>query len=154
MINMLKKILNELNLKFTIKENASDQYISLTYEKEDIFNELIRYNVLIFADVSVNAVSFYVPAIYPIGNRDNKTIDLTVLKEKIEYINEKNLYGMLTVKNNREVVYDYSFVFIDNHEYLKEVMVVIFDYIDFIVYEVGLLTNPYISLHEFISIRE
>ncbi|MEK4081276.1 hypothetical protein [Solibacillus sp. FSL K6-1126] len=154
MIGLLKEVLNDINLKYTVREKGEEQFISLTFEKEDLFNELIRYNILIFTDPSINAVSLYVPAINPIGVDDFKSLNNNILKEKIEYFNERNLYGMLKVMENNEIRFKYSFVYLHSYEYLKDVLEVLFGYIDFIVYEVALLAMPTLSLRNFISIRE
>lgn len=154
MIDMLKRVLRDMELKFTIRENSNKQYISLTFEKEDLFDQIFRYNVLIILDESVRTVSIYVPSINPVGGIDVKNIKSDILHEKIAYMNERTLYGYLNVRENNEVRYKYSFVYIDDYVYTRHILDTLFDYIDFITYEAGLIINPVITLKDLKRLRE
>ncbi|MDP1392004.1 hypothetical protein [Lysinibacillus capsici] len=147
-------MLKQLEIKYTIRDHRDSAYISMTFEKSDLFNERFRYNLLIFSDIDVEAVSILIPSINSIMSYKNQNSDFEVLKKKIDFINDRILYGTLKVMNNKEVRYDYSFVYIDDIHYLKKVFQTLLKYIDFIIYEVSLLMEPSIGLEEFLKIRE
>ena len=154
MYELLIMVLDKLELKYAIRSKNGEQFISLTFEKEDMDEVVVRYNVLIFAEEILNAVTILIPSISPLGVENIDLIDIITLEDKINYLNEKSLYGKLTVESNKEITYDYSFVYINDFEYLEVVVKSIFEYIDFIVYETALLTSPLITLKEFRLIRE
>ncbi|MGE7951919.1 hypothetical protein [Lysinibacillus xylanilyticus] len=147
-------MLEQLELNYTIRDQDNSAYISMTFEKSDPFNKRFRYNLLIFSDDEVEAVSILIPSINSVMSYRNQKSDFEVLKKKIDYINERILYGTLNVMNNREIIYEYSFVYIENIHYLKKVFETLLKYIDFIIYEVSLLMEPSIGLEEFVKIRE
>lgn len=153
-VERIQTVFEQLELKYTIRDRDDSAYISMTFEKSDVFNERFRYNLLIFSDEEVEAITILIPSINSKMSFKNESSDLEVLKKKINFINERILYGGLKVMENREVRFDYSFVYINDENYLKVIFDTLLKYIDFIIYEVSLLMEPTIGLKEFLEIRK
>lgn len=154
---LIEDILKKMNLKYTIRKNKYDnniEYISLKFEKVDPYDNLVHYSVLIFLDEFLGTVSIVIPSINPILS-DDLDLDIELLEEKIEFLNHKGVYGHLTLdKKLIEVSYKYNFVYIPKEKYLQLVLHELFIYMDFIVYEAGVLLSEGVNFENIIEIRK
>lgn len=146
MYELIKEVLDENTLKYTIRELSNgNEYLALNFIDKDKYEREYNYSLLILTNERTNAVSLIIPSIKPIPfssvNEDRK-----ILEEKIDFLNNQIcLFGQLELFK-KQVTYEYNFVYIDSKEYLGEVLMTLLNFLETLVYETGIVISSDVKL--------